>query len=468
MMTGQLKQLAAEQEIDAMRSVLLGLVTIGLFSVHTSATARETPWEQVLAPERPQLPAPQASVRWRLDLADALREARVQGRLLFVTMRCLPCKQCSAFDKNVLEGGPELDPLLRQFITVRLTDAQAIDFRIFPAEGFQDFDLSWWGWFLSPDGKVYGVFGGRDEVSDETRISVPALAATLQRVLAHHYDPRRSDWDVDGPAPDLSGAPKTPKDQPGYASWIGRAGQEAKKQACVHCHQVGEILRQPAIDMKTFDKRRDLEIWPLPENVGLTVDRDHGLRVTKVTRGSPAEKAGVRAGDELGAAGGRRLFSQADLRAALHRGPRAAGAIDVAWLRDGKVHSGALRVEGGWRRTVLDWRMSVSQGNVGADPTSFFPLPLNTGRRKARGIADGTMAVEPYMADKPSGRAYEAGLRRDDAITAVDGQSPDVAGRAFLVWFRMNHEPGDEVRLTVKDPQGRPRDITYRTNKPGE
>src|SRR5688500_192727 len=67
----------------------------------------------------------QGPVRWRGDLQDALREAREQNRPLFVTLRCLPCKQCSAFDKNVLEGGPDLEPLLRQFVTVRLTDAQA-------------------------------------------------------------------------------------------------------------------------------------------------------------------------------------------------------------------------------------------------------------------------------------------------------------------------------------------------------
>src|SRR5687768_3330195 len=127
---------------------------------------------EILKPQPAKLPAPQPSVRWRIDLADALREAQAENRPVFVTMRCLPCKQCSAFDKNVLEGGSELDPLLRQFVTVRLIDAQDVDLRVLPMEGFQDLDLSWWGWFLSPEGRVYGVFGGRDHVSDETRISV--------------------------------------------------------------------------------------------------------------------------------------------------------------------------------------------------------------------------------------------------------------------------------------------------------
>src|SRR3982751_2774589 len=120
--------------------------------------ASATPWSEVLTPAKVRLPAPLPSVRWRVDVPLAMAEAREQNRPLFVTLRCLPCKQCSAFDKNVLEGGAELDPLLKQFVTVRLTDANAADLRILPMEGFQDLDLSWWGYFLSPKGQVYGVF----------------------------------------------------------------------------------------------------------------------------------------------------------------------------------------------------------------------------------------------------------------------------------------------------------------------
>jgi len=447
-----------------MRRALMGLAIVLGIQIGDVAFAVDKPWAEILGAPKGQIPPPQPSVRWRLDLGDAMKVAQAENRPLFVTMRCLPCKQCSAFDKNVFEGGPELSPLLGQFVTVRLTDAQAIDLRMFPMEGFQDFDLSWWGWFLSPEGKVYGVFGGRDEVSDETRISVPALAATLRRVLAHHYDPRRTGWDIDGPAPALEGNARTPKDLPGYKSWHKRGGPEAKAQTCVHCHQVGEIFRQPAVDLKQFDKRHDLDIWPLPENVGLTVDRDHGLRVTKVAPGSAAEMAGIEPGDELAAVGGRKVFSQADFRGVLHRGPRGAGSIDVYWLRDGQVKSGTLNVADGWRKTVLDWRMSVSQGNVGAGP-DFFPLAFDAGKRKARAVPEHTMAVEPYL--WPKSAAQEAGLRGSDCVVAVDGESPDLAGRGFLVWFRQRHEPGDEVTLTVKDAQGKERKVAYRLSADG-
>ena len=94
-------------------------------------------------------------------------------------------------------------------------------------EGFADLDLSWWGWFLSPDGRVYGVFGGRDHVSDTTRISTRALMASMLRVLVHHYDPRRAQWDIDGPAPDLGGDANRRGSSP-----VTKAGFAMRTKAC--------------------------------------------------------------------------------------------------------------------------------------------------------------------------------------------------------------------------------------------
>ena len=34
-------------------------------------------------------------------------------------------------------------------------------------------------------------------------------------------------------------------------------------------------------------------------------------------------------------------------------------------------------------------------------------------------------------------------------VWAVDGESPDLAARPFLAWFRLRHNPGDEVTFTV-------------------
>src|SRR5829696_5089380 len=99
------------------RQLVLAVTVLALLGAGQAGTAVD--WEDVLGPSTARLPAPQETVRWRGDLAGALREAQAENRPLFVTLRCLPCKQCSAFDKNVLEGGSDLDPLLEQFVTVR-------------------------------------------------------------------------------------------------------------------------------------------------------------------------------------------------------------------------------------------------------------------------------------------------------------------------------------------------------------
>lgn len=404
-------------------------------------------WAEVLGPSLAKIPPPQiGKVNWRAQVIPALKEAQQQNRPLFITLRCLPCKQCAEFDREVLEGGTDLDPLLKQFITVRLTNAEHLDFRIFPVEGFQDLDLSWWGWLLSPQGEVYGIFGGKDHISETNRISKAALMNSLNRVLDHHYDPRRISWKIDGPKPDLSAKFRNAFDLPGWKSWEARPKHE--KVTCLHCHQLQEVLWEPKVVSKMFDKENDFDRWPLPENVGITLDRDHGLRVTKVTPGSAAERAGLKSGDILGAAGGRRLFGQADFRGVLHRGPRAAGNIEVVWLRDNRIQNGVLKVQPGWRKTNLNWRMSVSQGNVGSEP-GFFPLAINNSRRGKMGIPANQMAIEPYMGTNKTSAAYRAGIRQNYIVSAVNGESPNVAGRAWLVWFRKNFDPGKKVKMTV-------------------
>src|SRR4051812_15517444 len=71
----------------------------------SNLSAASVPWNEILGPPKGQVPpAKDWTVTWRTDLNQSLSEAKAQNRPLFVTFRCLPCKQCSAFDKEVLEG----------------------------------------------------------------------------------------------------------------------------------------------------------------------------------------------------------------------------------------------------------------------------------------------------------------------------------------------------------------------------
>src|SRR5688572_26104033 len=140
-------------------AIILFYMCLASFAVAQDAAK----WHEILTDKAEvKLPAPRAKVEWLTKYAPAFEQAQQENRPLFVTFRCLPCKQCAEFDQDVLDGGNDLDPLLKQFVCVRVTNAEHILLNIFPLEGFQDLDLSWWGYFLSPQGQTYAVFGGKD------------------------------------------------------------------------------------------------------------------------------------------------------------------------------------------------------------------------------------------------------------------------------------------------------------------
>lgn len=427
----------------------LSLITFLAASAHAA-----TNWREVMGPSEGTVPgvAIQEEVVWLDDLDAAFAEAKKKNAPLFVTFRCPPCDQCSWFDAVVLRGSRKLTPLYQQFVTARITDAKYLDERIFKVREWQDLDLSWWGYFLSPDGRIYGVYGGKDEVSDRTRITEDGLVNAMERILAHHYDPRRESWDIDGPAPVLTGKPITPYDFPGASEYL-RDAKWVKDQPCLHCHQVNDILRVEVQNSPNFDKAKDYYQWPFPENVGLELDVDEGLLVNKVEPGSPADKAGIKQGDVLVVTDGRKLFSSTDFRAALHRADSGPATIDVYYNRNGQPAQAIINTEDNWKKSKIYWRKSIYDGPIGPN-IGFFPL-------KGPNQGKGSLSLKPFLGGKNQSPAVKAGLQQNMEIVAVNGMRDDMEAREFLTWFKMNHEEGDEVVLTVKQG-GKEQEIKYR------
>src|SRR5262245_39330647 len=165
-------------------------------------------------------------------------------------------------------------------------------------DGFDfDYDLTWSGLFLSADEAVYGRFGGRDANGPDKYLTLPALRQAMGRALAAHRDHR-------APAPPKRSGPRAED----YA-----AGRRLSGRACIHCHQVYDF-RNDERQTAGLWRLTDAWVYPLPENVGLTLDPDHGHRVLSVAAGSAAARAGLRDGDVLVSLQGRAVSSLADLQ----------------------------------------------------------------------------------------------------------------------------------------------------------
>src|SRR5262249_61256937 len=100
----------------------------------------------------------------------------------------------------------------------------------------------------------------------------------------------------------------------------GAAPAARGHRAGTPCHNVNESRRADRKAAGTWD-RESVWVYPLPENVGITLDVDVGDRVRAVAAHSPAEKAGLKPGDRLATVNCFPVASFADASYALHKAP---------------------------------------------------------------------------------------------------------------------------------------------------
>ena len=136
-----------------------------------------------------------------------------------------------------------------------------------------DHDLTWAAFFLNADETVYGRFGGRDGESPDKYLTLSGLKHAMRAALAAHAKEPK--------------AKPTAEPKPARAVEQYAAAGRLKPSACIHCHQVYDFRRE---DRQAAKKWSLDEVWvyPLPENVGLTVEPDQGDRIKSVQAKSPA------------------------------------------------------------------------------------------------------------------------------------------------------------------------------------
>jgi hypothetical protein len=307
-----------------------------------------------------------------------------------------------------------------KFVRVRLVKVAGADLRRFEF----DFDLTWYCFFLSPDETIYGRYGGRDATDAEARISTKGLRFAMDRALEAHTSPPA--------AQQLDGKPVFAED---FASAKSHRG-------CIHCHNVNEFRRADAKAAGAWD-RDSIWVYPLPENVGVTLDVDVGNRVKAVAKGSAAERAGLKPGDALAKLNGYPVASFGDASYALHKAP-AKGSIAVTWTRDGKEQSGTLEVAAGWRKTNLTWRPSMLD-ILPAVP--FSGDELTAAEKKVLGLSEKRAAIRQY--DEVHKLLKDAGVQGGDVVIGFDGNAIDGGIGELLGFVRRNYLVGDDVTVNL-------------------
>jgi hypothetical protein len=318
----------------------------------------------------------------------------------------------------------QIADVAQDFVRVRLLKISGADLNVFDF----DYDLTWVAFFLSADEQIYGRYGGRDARSPDSRLSLAGLRYAMQAALRTH---RR------GPATQHvvhSDPPVRVEDYP--------AAQRLRKGDCIHCHQVYEF-RRDALQQTGRWHREDRWVYPLPENVGLTLEVDQGDRLHAVTPGSSADRAGLRAGDRLQIVNGLPVASIADVQYALHRAP-AQGRIPVSWQHAGKEHSASIELPDGWRKTNLTWRPSMLDL---LPALSLEGEGLSAREKQAMGLSAKRLA---FRQQKPVHRQVrQAGVCAGDVILGLNGQTLDMTMLQFLAYVRQNFLVGDQVTLNL-------------------
>lgn len=317
----------------------------------------------------------------------------------------------------------------RQFVCLRVIKANGLDLDLFQF----DYDQTWCVMFLNADRTIYGRYGTRASVRNNaaTHIAVAGFKKAMERALAVHEGYPANKAQLAGhTGPKATFA--TPEANPA----------RFKGGECIHCHQAHDGPLRYKWQQKQLTAA-DLWVYPLPENVGLTLDVDAGDRVSQVTANSAAAAIGVKPGDRLAKLNGFSVASFADAQYALHKAPWK-GEIPLTWIRDGKEQSGMLVLAGGWKKTNLTWRPSMLDVLPSAP---FAGDDLNADEKKKLGLPEGRAAFR--QGDRVHATLADAGLRAGDVVVGFDGAAVDGGTRDLLGYVRRNYLVGDPITINV-------------------
>lgn len=393
------------------------------------------------------------------DLPRGLDEARQSNKPLVVILRCLPCEECVKLDDELIDGDARVKPLLEQFVRVRIISTNGLDLTQFQFDTDQSFAV----FMLNADGTIYGRFGTR---SDRTEwigdVSIDGLAKALTKALELHrsYPSNRAALAAKrGPAPEFTSPEKIPVLSSKYKSTIDYSGNVV--QSCIHCHQIGDAIRELTFQRKQKLPDTVLYPFPHPKSVGLILDPKELATVERVVEKSWAEQAGFKAGDAIETLAGQPLISIADVQWVLHNVSPAGGSATAEVLRGGKREQLTLTLPEGWRaKGDISWRASTWQLRRRA-LGGMFLKPADDDLRDRLKITTGSMAllVKHVGQYPPHNIAQRAGMKADDVVVGVDDRTDFLREDDLIAYSLKQKQPREKLSLQVLRG-GKPMSVT--------
>ncbi len=374
------------------------------------------------------------------NLSEAKAQARRENKPIFVTFRCVPCRDCKGFDAEVAAGADEIATLAKEnFIPIRQVEMKGVDLNQFQF----DYDLNWAAMFINADGTVYARYGTQSAEGADAYNSTTGLKATMKRVLELHKNyPSNQDS-----LKDKKGAPRaysTALEMPGMEKTATLAGLTSREN-CIHCHMLHDSENRHAQETGTFTFD-SLFRFPLPQNVGLNIVRDHGSKIESISAGSAAADSKLKPDEEIVTINGQAIASVADIQWVLHNLPNEDVNLNIVGSKSGPS---TLSLRKGWKETDPTWRGSLHS----VKPQ--FPIwtpPADDKQRTGLGLSDdqGALVVKYIAANKKTGQnAQKAGLKIGDILVEMDGKPIGNTPQKWQYQMKLKYKTGDTLPLTI-------------------
>ena len=377
------------------------------------------------------------------DFQKAFAEAKRTGKPIFVTFRCVPCKECKAFDAEVAQNSKVIRELAaKHFISLRQVEMKGVDLSLFQF----DYDLNWAAIFMNADGTIYSRYGTQSEAGADAYNSVESLEKTMRRVLTLHANAANYKKYLAG----KRGKPKS------YKTAMEMPGLENKEQYrkatqvnnCIHCHNIHDAENH---QLHLEGKMTNDKLWryPLPKNIGLVIDPKDGLKISRVIKGSPAEISGLKAGQSIAYMNDQLILSIADIQWVLHHLPNTNTQIRIRPWNSSREH--ILRTRVGWKRTDISWRGSL--WNLHPRLRVYMPTAKPNELKKLN-LPAGQHALKVQWINNGSAEgqaALKAGLKLNDFIIAMAGKPflKAMDHDKFNALVKLNYKSGQKLPLTL-------------------